>query len=210
MHTRQSSAKADDCGYARPFAVIKKKEMKTKIIIISIVSFFILNNNFGQIDIQDNWINENLSEMKTKNKEDELKNISKLSMIYYPSSRCIDCKETIIEVKENGIFTIKHESTDEGFDIHQGILNKYGIQKFQNLARKSLVHKYPKHDFSNGGKFVSTDAEYFHFSIHVNGEIRKSAFMDEPPNSKKLIEFLLNIGEEAELKKIDDYQFEIK
>ena len=50
----------------------------------------------------------------------------------------------------------------------------------------------------------------FNFTGLIHGEIRKSAFMDEPPNSKKLIEFLLNIGEEAELKKIDDYQFEIK
>ena len=30
MHTRQSSAKADDCGYARPFAASKKKKNRPK------------------------------------------------------------------------------------------------------------------------------------------------------------------------------------
>lgn len=251
--------------------------MKTKSILTTIISFLILNFNFGQIGIQDNWVNEDLLEMKIENQKDELiistnsrywsgsiknkqlqlvnsetnwkynfsyeiiendtlvltpkndptclswgkqkfvtrntlekelKNISKFSMKYYPSSWCEGCKEVTIEIKEDGFFTIKHESINEGFDIHQGRLNKYGIQKFKNLAKQSLVHKYPEYDLSN--RFVAVDSQYFYFSIHVNGQIKTSGFSGTPPNSQELIEFLLNISEAAELDKIENYKFEIK
>ncbi|MBO0593996.1 hypothetical protein I2486_21560 [Cellulophaga sp. E16_2] len=167
-----------------------------KIKIISIISFFILTNLFGQTDIKSNWIN---------------KNISKLSIIYYPGNLdCKNCEENITEIKENGIFTHKYESVFGGFEIIQGTLNKSNLEYLKNITLKASVHKYPKNKFSNGEKIIRKDLAQFYFLIHTNNEIRKSIFLGTPPNGDKLIEFLLNIAEFNDWKKINDYKFEIE
>ena len=143
----------------RSTVIKKRNEIKDNLYIN--ICFFILNNNFKQDYIQGNWQSNNLFKIKTENQRGELSKVSRLSMIYYPNSKCIDYKETVIEIKENGMFTIKHESTSHGFDIHRGRLNNYGIEKFKKLTLNSLVHKYPKHEFSNPRKFIPTNEIIF-------------------------------------------------
>ena len=168
--------------------------MKTKIT--SILVFFILINAFGQTDVKNNWIN---------------KNISKLSIIYYTGiSDCKNCKEIITEIKENGIFTHKYENVYGGLGIIQGKLSKSNVEYLKHISIKAQAHKYPKKNFSNGEKIIRKDSAQFYFLIHTNNGIRQSLFVGEPPNGEQLIEFLLNIAEFNDWKRINNYEFEIE
>ncbi len=142
--------------------------------------------------------------------ENQFEDFEKLTMIYQSHNSCPTCSEEIFEISNDGMFRIKFRSAGTGLiKVVEGKLHDLDLKTFKKLAQKSLIHKYPLFDLSN--RFVFTDSDIYYFSIHVNGANRESGFQGIPPNSKELIYFLLNIGELAELKTIDEnYLFEIR